>query len=293
MKKYLLLVLPILFLAVASCDSEDDSTETPDTTSQTDDSDDDTGDGTDDDTDDQNDQMEPLSYFSLTAGDQWNYESTTDMNETTQDTLSVIGDVIIDDVMFKDLEVNMENGGFMTGLFSTGGLREENTILEYSGAISFPLDDMNTIDIEIPLLKLYDESIPQGMLIDQIEQVVEQEIDGTPITVTTVVSSYSQGLNQNVTINGFPFESTINSNLTINATITATLLGITVTVLEPQDILVVENAYAQNIGLVSSDLNFNYEFVDLSALGITLPFPQTGSGTSQQLVVDYEVAGDD
>lgn len=284
MKKYFPYVLFAICLALFNCDSNDDSSGNTDDMNQSDDTNTST---------DETDPIEPNSYFSRTQGDQWNYESITAMNETTQDTLVVVGDVIINNETFTDLEVNMDNGGFMTSLFSAGGIKEEDAVLEFSGNLVFPIDDENEINIEIPLLKLYDENIASGMLLDQVEQTVTQDINDIPVTITTIASSYSAGLDQNVSINGNDFDQVLHANLLINTTITATIFGIPVTILEPQDIVVIENSYAQNVGLVASNFSFNYEFVDLSPFGITLPFPATGNGSSQQFIVSYEVAGDD
>ncbi len=288
MKKYFtFLIIATCFLFI-TCSTNDDVADSTNDTNQTDNTDSST-----DDTTDTTDTVTPNSYFSRTQGDQWNYESTTSMNETTQDTLVVVGDVVINNDTFTDLEVNMGNGGFMTGLFSTGGLREIDAVLEFTGSLVFPIDDINEITIEIPLITLYDETVAAGILLDQVEQTVTQDIDNIPVTITTAASTYSAGIDQNVTINGNTFNQVIKGNLLINTTITATIIGIPVTILEAQDIAVIENMYAQNVGLVASDFSFNYEFVDLSPFGITLPFPQTGNGSSQQLIVSYEVAADD
>lgn len=234
------------------------------------------------------------SYYSLTTGDNWQYDVTLDENEPTQDELEVTGPVTINGEVYTDLEASVESTGFMTNLFANGALAEANGILRYTGEVTVPLDAQNEVTLEIPVIKLYDEAVQiAGNPVDQVTQTITQEIDGVPVTIDAVISTTSGSTVENLVVNDILFPRVIKATFTVNATITATILGVDIAILPAQDVIIANNTYAENVGLVNSDLNFQYEFIDLTPFGVELPFPQSTENFINQIITTYEVAADD
>ncbi len=237
---------------------------------------------------------QPLSYFSLFQDDIWEYDVTVDEMESTPETLEVIGTTTIDGALYSDLEASAESASFMNILFAAGALTEVDGKLLYTGEVAFPLDEENEILLDVPLFTIYDSAIESAdILVDQFTQTITQEIENIPVTVTAIVSSTSGVILNNQTLNGLTFESTLSSTIEINVSITADILGIPVAVLPSQNVFVISNIYGENVGLVQSNVTFEYEFIDVTPFGIELPFPQTASATTDQLITAFEVTGDD
>ena len=278
MKFYTLLALSLFITFISCSDSDEDTQSTTDMSES----------------EDQMEDATVYSYYSLTTGDNWQYDVTTDDMDTTQDNLEVIGLTEINGTNFTDFESNVDSAGFITNLIAAGGLVESEGTLRYSGEVTIPLDETNNISLLIPEIKLYDQSITTaGTQVDQITQTITQEIEGIPVTIDAFVTSTSGNTIENSSINGVTFPRVLTATLTINATISASILGVQVTLLESQDVIITTNTYAQNIGLVNSDLDFQYEFEDLSSFGVTLPFPESASSFTNQVITTYDVAGDD
>lgn len=234
------------------------------------------------------------SYFSLVTSDLWEYDVTADEIENTSETLEVSGSTTVNGSEFTNFETSTESISFMNNLFSVGALAEIDGRLLYTGSINIPLDADNQITVDVPPFTLYNSSLEiNGSNIDQTTQTITQEVENIPLTITTTVTSISGGILDNVTINSYNFSSVLVSNLNINVLVTAEVFGIPITILPSQDVFVVTNTYALNVGLVNSEVDFQYELSDLSQTGIEIPFPQSAQNSSSQTIASFEVAGDD
>ncbi|NQY06506.1 MAG: hypothetical protein HRT68_10070, partial [Flavobacteriaceae bacterium] len=85
------------------------------------------------------------------------------------------------------------------------------------------------------------------------------------------------------------YNDILKSKFIINITVTATIdpIPIPITVLPAQDLLTIDNFYANNIGLVDSDTVFRY---DLNDLPVDLGIPDNVTTTTTQEITDYTVA---
>jgi len=228
-----------------------------------------------------------LSYFGLTPGDTWTYNVFIDDSFSSEDILTVVDPVITDGIEFSDFEASVGNTGFMTNVISNGLVIEESGVLTYSGVLEFPLDDTNVITIEVNDAIVYDPSQGTGTVLSEISQSMEQNVMGFQLTINTIITTQQLDNDQtDVIVEDFVFENVIKSNLIVNAEITTTLAGIPVTIMAPQDVYNVTNHYAQDIGLVASWVDFQYELEDL---GVDLPFPQSLVSTTDQVLSAFDV----
>ena len=58
-------------------------------------------------------------------------------------------------------------------------------------------------------------------------------------------------------------------------------------ILPSQDVIVVDNYWAKDIGLIRSNSDFNYELSDFSGLGVDLPLPQEADILTTQNLVAF------
>ena len=181
----------------------------------------------------------------------------------------------------------------MTGLLGNGFIQNLDTKLVYQGSLNIPVDPDNPIQIDIPEAIVYDLEMPVGSILSVNEQSITQDLDGFPITIDVVASTIQGGLVTNFTVNGQTFEKAVQSSLVVTATISTVILGFPVTLLNTQEVFVAENTFGINVGLVASTATLDYEFVDLTPFGITLPFPPTGTTVSIQEIDSFVVTQDD
>ncbi len=231
------------------------------------------------------------SYFALELGNSWQYEVTTDQMTTNQDQLTVATDPLTP-AGFSNLDATTPANGFMTTLLATGYLKDELSTLRYTGALAFAIDPSNPIQIDIEDALVYNAEAASGTTLSTVTQSFSQDLDGIPITIDIVASTQQLGLLDNYTSGGFTFEKALQSSLIVNATISAEILGVQIPLLPSQDVLIAENTYAINTGLVNSEVSFSYEFVDLSGFGIDLPFPSSESSISTQVIQDFQLSQD-
>ena len=219
------------------------------------------------------------TYFSFFVDDTWRYNVAVDAMPATKDTLTVVNDQNAPSG-FAKLEASPSSTGFMTGLLGNGFIKVEDSQLIYQGSLSLPIDPDNPIDINIGEVIVYDEEITQ-------------DVNGFPLTVDIIATSRQTGTSTNYTVNSQIFDKAIHSSLVVTATISTEILGLPIILLNPQEVLLVENTFGINVGLVSSTATLDYEFVDLTPFGITLPFPPTATSVSIQEIDSYEVTADD
>lgn len=250
----------------------------------------------DNDDDDPDETDATFRYYSLAMEDHWEYEIESESMESTSDTLTVSENTVIEGEDFSTFNSSAVRAGFMTNLLASGALRETETQLLYTGTITIPFEE-NEIELSLPITPLFDQTAVIGDELSSFTETIVQEIEQAgmtiPLTITATITTVQAGLEENATIGPFTFERLISGSLNIRASITAEVLGIPIILLQEQNVLAVNNSYAQDVGLVESTVSFNYEFEDLSPFGIELPFPQTGSQESTQTVISYEVSADD
>jgi hypothetical protein len=233
------------------------------------------------------------SSFPLTAGSYWTYNNT-DEEGVSRDSLYIQSPGSVSGETYTELKAQEPVTGFMTNMFANGELRAPADLkLYYRGVLNAPIEGIPDIEIPINDLVLYDMLADPGEL-GTVIGTIDTEINEVPLVIDYTITS-----NQLSVAIGDDFENGVStyspqSELIINLAITAQIevggITIPVPVMSAQDVLVATNSYTQRIGLTDSTVEINYELEDLSGFGITLPFPPTGSATSEQLLDAYVIA---
>ncbi len=241
-----------------------------------------------DDTSDDNNFEEVLNYFPLTQGTYWTYNNLS-QDTQTRDSLYVAGTEVLNGNTYTNLDAATPVDAFMTRTLSENLLRIEDTRLLLNGELGGPTVD-GFPDISIPL----DDMI----LFDSQEstQTVLSEIEGYPVTINYILKTI-QGESLNThTVDGETFNTVTTSKIVLNLTITLALevngIPFDLPILDPesQDIITVTNYYAENIGLIDSNVLVEYSLIDLSQAGIDLPIPQEDSQTGTQKIDAYNIS---
>ena len=256
----------IAFVGLSSCSSDGDSNSNP----------------TDEITD----------YLPLSVGNYWTYDVTSE-GIASRDSLYSGNDTLIGGVThkkFKTLDV-LPNGFYSTSL-KNNGLRADNGTVKMSGTASFDYGLGNPIAISISNFIILKESGVANEQLSSVSGTFSQTVEGYPLNFTYNLKTVSDGQVASFTSpNADVYSNVIKTKVILNLKITTTQsLGgfpVTVTVLQPQDVVTSTQYYAQGIGMVHTNTNITYQLQEFP--GFTLPFPSSGSQTQQEFLDTYEV----
>lgn len=218
-----------------------------------------------------------FNYLPSTLGTTWQYDVSTGTN-VNQDQLEVTSE---NGNSFELSATPAISNGFMTGILSSGTLTRADGQLTINGVLGFNFPGVGDYTIDLTDAVVYDQNASSGSTIYETSGTFSQTIQGLNLDINYTVNSIQKSDVASVTVPLGTYENVINSELIINLSITTeiTILGIpqTITLLVPQDVIVVDNFWAREIGLIKSDNQLEYELADFSGLGINLPLPQSAN----------------
>lgn len=261
--KYSLLSLTIVTLGLISCGEDD----TPPNTNNT------------------------AEYFPLSLNSSWSYTNESE-GQNSQDNMFVFGTQQEDGVQYTNLDTQEEiPGGFMAGLLTQNLVRKEIGKLIVNGVLGgVPIDGFPSISIPLDNVVLYDSNAAIGAELNSISDSFEQTIMDFPFIISYTSTSIQGETLANYQTYTDVIISRIVLNLEINTQIQVGGTTLTLPILTPQDVLIVENYYAANTGLVFSRETLDYRLEDLSGIpGIEIPFPEQSTTVTNSSLISFEI----
>jgi hypothetical protein len=253
------------------------------------------------DDDDTNNSTE-TNYFTLAIDNTWTYDVTTDDNTTpptnSTDEITVDETTTINTKDYYGMSSSTGSTGTMTQLFDQNYFRVENNVTYIQGDFVLPLSNFGGTDITIALddAKLIDTSKTSGTILTSITDVASQDIGGFILDINYTLKTIQREALTSHTVGVVSYNDIIKSDiiLTIKVTTDVEVIPgfppVTVTLLDTQNLLTLNNFYANGIGLIDSDSVFTYTLEDLSAFPVTIPFPETATINTAQEITSYNVA---
>jgi len=237
----------------------------------------------------------PADYYPLLIDNYWNYSVTNsnlDLNETqnTRDSLYVASA----SANSFGLAVNGIANGTMNTILTQMSLMPSENMLTGSGSITFPFEGLEDFQIGIENAILFNSNSPANTVLSEFEGVIEQVIEGLPITATYKVKTIQGGTSATLFLNNQSYDNVIESFLTLELTITTNVevipgSVIEVLILDTQNVLEITNYFVEDIGLVRSEADISYVLEDFSQIGITLPIAGSLNASSLQVLDSYSV----
>lgn len=204
------------------------------------------------------------------------------------------------------LEIN--NGGLangaMNGILAVGVLNTDSSTLSYSGNLQLPggFSDLSDQVIVLQDVLLYDLNASNGSLMSELTDSFTENLDlnGTmvPLTINYQLQTRKISTSNSMSVNGETYSNIIKTELVLNLNVYATidLLGgnnpSNYDIIDNQDVLVIENYFAEDIGLIKSEAEQTYQieedFVDLlNFLSVDLGVPTSQSILNVQELDSY------
>lgn len=220
------------------------------------------------------------NYFPLVVDNEWNLSNTTENQSGTSssnETLNVNEETLLENIpKFQLTSTSDETNFSFTSILSSGLVYKENAKMFLTGNLNFDLEEEGNLPdfgIDFEDLVVYDENaVPGSILFDLDEEITLPEFNNITISATIQIQSKSLGSIETLEVNGVTYENVINSSIIVKIGVSASAIipplpiPITIGILDNQEVVVITNFFANQVGLIKSDTTLNVEFNDLGEL---------------------------
>ncbi|ARN71044.1 chorismate synthase [Nonlabens tegetincola] len=230
-----------------------------------------------------------FDYFPSSLNSSWNYDVTTD-GVVSQDVLTISNET----GSSFTLQSNPDPAnGLMSTILTSGTLTKESGRLLGSGNLNLSFQGLNDFDISINNAPLYDQNAGANQELFSTTGMTTQPVQGYDLNIVYTARTVQQSDVTSLQVNGSNYSDVLYSQLIVNATITSDVqvagFTTTVPVMNAQDVIVIDNYWVENVGLIKSDVVFTYQLEDFSSLGVNLPIPSTDRIESNQELTAYTI----
>jgi hypothetical protein len=231
--------------------------------------------------------------FPLSTGNYWTYDvynqATTNTPESFgRDSLYVPNDTIIGGITYKKMKTLNLASGFYSGTLANNGVRIDGSKVRVSGSLAFNAGLPTSLAFSVSDFIILKEGASVGEELSSTSGSFEQTFDTYPLTFTYTLKSVSDGSLSSYSSNGTSYTDITKTKVILNLKITTTIAGIPITVMPSQDVLVSNQFYSKNIGLVYNKTVINYNLSQLPSQ-VQLPIPQSGSQTQEEFLDTYQI----
>ena len=228
-------------------------------------------------------------YFPLMVDNSWDYTSVTSTDGDSQNneqTLTLTDEEMINDTLFFDASSGNNLNLTTTGILSSGRLFKKEGKLQLKGQFSDFLNALPagiSLPVNTNIIPVYDKNADLEAELFAESGSFSQDFNGLEINVEFTLSSQNTGTSNTMEVNGTTYNDVLSSSIKLNMQITAMPSGLPVTVplLEQQDVLTATHHFANETGMIKSEVTTSFNFEDLSEVGIDLP--DVNVNTLQQL----------
>jgi len=226
------------------------------------------------------------NYFPLVIGNTWDYENvvmTPGLDDVvTTETLSVEGSAGGD----FDLETtNPQNAGPVTSALSQGTLSKSGSQLIFTGSLGFAVEGFPALSIALNNAPIYDLEASDDTVLYTDSGSFQETIEGFLVTFNYEIETIMGDSYSSYMVNGTSYSDVIDSEIKITLEITTTFIG-TISILPEQQVVVIDNYFAKDVGIIFSETDVNFDFIDLDQ--IPIPFEDLEFDVTQSLL-SYDV----
>ena len=282
LKKFTLLCLAI---GLFSCSSSDDSDDQPTNTG---------------------------NYFPSTVDDLWIYNVVNASPDDPAANYTGTDLVEVNSSTTSSFTVTVNGGtppvyGTLNTLLQSGTLMRTASDLKFSGTVSLP-DELagffnNNINISLSNVVLYDVNASNNEELSINSDTLSQDltIDTTtlPLTIDYQFISKSSGFSNSEIVDGQTYNDVVKTKLTLNVTVTTQIdvvgTPVTYSVIDNDDVLIIDTMYAKDVGLIKASSQSGFELSPeiITLINLLNPgnnIPTSGSSTNNQELDSYVVA---
>ena len=235
-----------------------------------------------------------INYIPLTNGNFWTYNVTTNA-QTLRDSLYISNDTTINTKIYKKFKTKNAPVGFFSNSLNKNGLRKEDRSLLLTGTLALDFGVGVPINLSVTDFVIFNENATNNQQLGTVTGTINQTVQTYPLVIDYTLKSIAIETLPTYSSNGQVYSDVKRVKTILNAKITTTVtvqgfpIPITATILDSQDVVISNQYYAKNIGMVHTNTLINYQLNSLPG-GITLPIPSTGSQSQDEFLDVYDVS---
>ena len=229
----------------------------------------------------------------LNNGNYWTYDvvGTT----TTRDSLYISGDTIIPPKTYKKFKNknNIATGFYCTSV-SNNGVKKESGKLVLSGDFSFGQGATLPVGLDLNLVDfiIFKEYATNGEVLNEKTGTFQQDFNGNPLTIEYKLKSIGgENFASFTSPNGDVYPNVKSTKIILNLKVTTTQvfagIPVTITLLQPQDVVISSQYLSKNIGVVYTNTLTTYS-LDAS-IATQLGIPPTNTQTQEEFLDTFLV----
>jgi hypothetical protein len=221
------------------------------------------------------------NFLPLTTGNSWRYAvsgNTTNGNSVTEDSLYIAGDTIINATTYKKFKARNVALGLFSSSLNQNAVREIGSTVVVTGGSTLGLQDIFPLNIDLVNFVLLNSDASSNSALSSVSGTINQTYEGIPITITYTLKSVSDGVSPSFNLpNGTVYNDIVKTKLIVNLsvsstqTIPGTNIPVVIPILNAQDVLVSNQYYAKNIGMIYNKTNINLMLNSAFATQFNLP----------------------
>lgn len=229
----------------------------------------------------------------LNNGNYWTYD--VNGTTTTRDSLYIFGDETIGGNTYKKFKNKNDIAtGFYTSSLNNNDLRKDAGKLLLTGSLSLAQGQTLPVGLDLSVVDfiIFKEYATPGEVLNEKTGSFQQDFNGTPLTIEYKLKSVGGENFLNYTSpNGDVYPNVKSTKIIVNikVTTTQTIAGIpiSITVLQPQDIITSTQYLSKNIGVVYTNTLTNYTLDN--SIALQLGIPATNSQTQEEFLDTFLV----
>lgn len=229
----------------------------------------------------------------LHTGNYWTYD--VEGTAITRDSLYISGDTIIESNTYKKFKNkdNISTGFYPTSL-NNNGVRKNGGKLLMSGEFSVGQGFTLPVGLDLTLRDfiIFNENASSGEVLNEKAGSFQQDFNGTPLTIDYSLKSIAGDDIPNYTSPNNDVYTNVKSTkivLRLKVTTTQFVAGfpITVTILQPQDVVVSTQYLSKSIGVVYTNTITSYN-IDAS-IASNLGIPASNTQTQNEFLDTFNI----
>jgi hypothetical protein len=229
----------------------------------------------------------------LNNGNYWTYDvvGTT----TTRDSLYISGDTIIPPKTYKKFKNknNIATGFYCTSV-NNNGVKKESGKLVLSGDFSYGQGATLPVGLDLNLVDfiIFKEYATNGEVLNEKTGTFQQDFNGNPLTIEYKLKSIGgENFASFTSPNGDVYPNVKSTKIILNLKVTTTQvfagIPVTITLLQPQDVVISSQYLSKNIGVVYTNTLTTYS-LDAS-IATQLGIPPTNTQTQEEFLDTFLV----
>jgi len=237
--------------------------------------------------------LEPdTNYLPLAINNYWKYSVKTN-GTSLKDSLYISNDTLISGKTYKKFKTKNLPAGFYSNSLNKNSIRKSGTTLLLSGTLALDFGVGSPINLNLNDFVIFNENASDNQQLSIISGTINQTVDVYPLVIDYILTSTEVETFPTYTSNNRVYTDVKRVKIVLNAKITTNILiggfPYTASILSPQNVIVSNQYYAKNIGMVYTNTLINYQLNSLPG-GTTLTIPSTGSQSQDEFLDVYNVS---